>query len=67
MCLYDIAAKYNKLLEAACAHIDGNIYDIVERGAAGQLKLDLPDQSRGCSLASTSTHKIRMGSANVLV
>ena len=44
MCLYDIAAKYNKLLEAAYAHIDDNRYNIVERGAAGQLKLDLSDQ-----------------------
>ena len=48
MCLYDIAAKYNEPIEAAYANIDDNRYNIVERGAAGQLKFDLPDQSRGC-------------------
>ena len=31
MCLYDIAAKYSKLLEAAHAHIDDNRYDIEKK------------------------------------
>ncbi len=39
--MYDIAAKYNAPIDAAHAHIDDHRYDIVERGAAGQLKLDI--------------------------
>ena len=65
MCLYSITADYNEPLEAAQAHIDDERYDRVQCGAAGQPKLDLLDQLRGCSIASTQA--IRLRSANVLV
>ena len=39
-------------LEAAHAHIDNDGYDMVKWGAAGQPKLDLSDQLKGCSITS---------------
>ena len=65
MSLYSIAAKYNGPLEAAHAHIDDDRFDMANCGAAGQLQLDLSDQLRGCSIASTKA--IRLRSANELV
>ncbi len=65
MCFYSIAGKYNDPLEAAHAHIDDDRYDMVEFGAAGQLRLDLSDQLRACGSASTDV--IRLGSNNVLL
>ena len=65
MCLYTITAECNETLEAAHVHIDDDRYDLVESGAAGQPKLDLSDQLRGCSIAST--YAIRLRSANELV
>ena len=65
MCLYSITTDYNEPLEAAHAHIDDERYDRVQCGAAGQPKLDLSDQLRGCSIASTQA--IRLRSANELV
>ena len=66
MCLYNIATEYNGPLEAAHAQIDDDRYDMVgECGAAGKPTLDLSDQLRGCSIASTNNY--RMSSANVLV
>ena len=41
MCLYSIAIEYNGPLEAARTHIDGDRYDMVNQGAAGQIKRDL--------------------------
>ena len=37
-------------LDAAHAHIDDDRYDMVECGAAGQLKLDLSDHFLDCSM-----------------
>ena len=65
MCLHCITAEYNGSLEAAHAHIDDDRYDMVECGAAGQLRLDLSDQLRACGIASTDV--IRLGSNNVLL
>ena len=44
MCFYSIVAKSNETLEAAHAHIDDDRYDMVECGAAGQIRLDLSNQ-----------------------
>ncbi len=57
MSFYSIAAKYNGPLEAAHALIDDDRYDMGLCGAAGQPKLDLSDQLRLCSIASTYVHK----------
>ena len=65
MYLFSITADYNGPLEAAHAHTDGDRYDFVECGAAGQPALDLSHQLRGCSIASE--HAIRLGSTNVPV
>ena len=65
MSLDSIAAEYNEPLAAAHAPIDDDRYDLVGCGAAGQPKLDLSEQLRGCSIAST--HAIRLSSANELV
>ncbi len=67
MCFYSINTRYNGSLQVAHALIDDDRYDMVECGAAGQLqlKLDLSDQSRDHSIASTDA--IRMCSANVLL
>ena len=48
-----IATKYIWLLEVAHVHTDDDRYDMVECSAAGQPKLDLSDQLRSCSVAST--------------
>ena len=48
-----IATKYMWLLEVAHVHTDDDRYDMVECSAAGQPKLDLSDQLRSCSVAST--------------
>ncbi len=65
MFLYSLAAKYNGPLEAAHAHIHDDRYDMVERGAAGQFKLDLSYQPRLCSIPSTNA--MWLSSANVLL
>ena len=65
MSLYSIATEYNGPLEAAHDHGDDDRCDMVECGAAGQLKLDLSEQLRGCSIAST--HAIRPSGNNELV
>ena len=39
MSFYSIAARYNGPLEAAHAHNDDDRYNMVDCGAAGQLKL----------------------------
>ncbi len=65
MSSYRIAAKYNGPLEAAHAFIDDDRYDMVDRCAAGELKMDLSDQLRLCSIASTYTSRLR--SANELL
>ncbi len=44
MYFYSIAAKSNETLQAAHAHIDDDRYDVVECGAAGQIRLDLSKQ-----------------------
>ncbi len=68
MCLYSITAEYNGPLAAAHACIVDDRYDLVE-GADALLccwpTLDLSDQLRGCSIASTDTSCL--SSANVLV
>ena len=65
MCLYSIAPEYNGPLEAAHAQIDDDRYDMVECGAAGKPTLDLSDQLRGHSIASTMNYL--MSSTNVYV
>ncbi len=65
MCLSSIAVKCIDPLKAAHAHIDDDRYDMVEFGAAGQLRLDLSNQLRACGIASTDV--IRLGSNNVLL
>ena len=55
MSLYTITAEYNGPLEAPHAHGDDDKGDLAECGAAGQLKLDLSEQLRRCSIASTFT------------
>ncbi len=67
MCFYTIAAKYNVPLEAAHAFIDDDIYDMGRMMCyhTGELKMDLSDQLRVCSIASTTT--IRLRSANELL
>ena len=67
MCLYSIATEYNGPLKAAHVQIDNDNDEMVIFSAAGQLKLklDLSDQLRGYSIAST--HAILLSSANVLV
>ena len=67
MCFIAIATNYNGPLEAAHAHNDDDRYDrydMVLCVAAGQPKLDLSDQLRRCSVASTNA--IRLSSVNVL-
>ena len=61
---YTIAAKCHWPLEVAYDYIDDDRYDMTECGAAGQLKLDLSDQLRRCSDASTKA--IRLSNANTL-
>ena len=51
-------------LEAAHAHTDGDSYDLMECGAAGQPTVDLSHQLRGCSVASTDA--TRLSSTNEL-
>ncbi len=53
MCLSTIVTKYNGPLEAAHAYIHDDRYDIDQFVAAGQPRLDLSDQLRSCSVAST--------------
>ncbi len=65
MCLHSIATEHNGTQKAAHANIDDDRYDMDEYGAAGQPRLDLSDQLRGCSIASE--HAIRLSSANVIV
>ena len=65
MSLFTIATDYNGPLEAAQARIHDDRYDLVQRGAAGQLQLGLSDQLRGCSIAPSNA--IRLSSANELV
>ena len=65
MCMSSITTNYNGPLEAAHAHSDDDRYDRVQYGAVGQPKLDLSDQLRGYSIASTQA--IRLRSANELV
>ncbi len=67
MCFYSINTRYNGSLEVAHAHIDDDRYDMVECGAASQLKLklDLSDQPQDRSIAST--HNTRICSSNVLL
>ncbi len=69
MCLSKIVAMYNVPLEAAHAYIDDDRHDMVEWGAAAQLKLklklNLSYQVRGCNIATT--YPIRLSSANMLV
>ena len=66
MCLLSITAEYNGPLEAAHGQIDDDRHDMVECGAAGQLTLtlDVSDQLRHCSIASTDASRLR--SANML-
>ncbi len=59
MSLYSITNKSNCPLEVAHLRIDSIDYDIVECCAVGQPKLDLSDQLRRCSFASTSTKASR--------
>ena len=47
MSLHSITAECNGPLEAAHAYTDGDRYDLVQRGAAGQPQLDLSDQFYG--------------------
>ncbi len=54
----------NRPLEAAHAHFDDDRNDMVELGPAGQPKLDLSDQLRGCNIISTLA--TRLSSANIL-
>ena len=65
MSFYSIAAKYNGPLEAAHAFIDDDRYDMDSWCAAGELKMDLSDQQRVYSIASTYTSRLR--SANVFL
>ena len=65
MSLCSIAADYNGPLEAAHTHTDGERYDLLECGAAGQPTLDLSHHLRGCSIASTDAS--RLSSTNELV
>ena len=55
MSLYSIATEYNGPLEAAHAHGDDDRCDLAECGAAGQLKLDLSEQLRGCCHGTEGT------------
>ena len=64
MSLHSITADYNGPLEAAHVSNDDDWSDLVECGAAGQPTLDLSEQLRGCSIAST--HAKRLSSANEL-
>ena len=63
MSLYSIATTYIGSLEAAHDHTDGDSYDLIQSGAAGQPTLDLSHQLRHCSIASKNA--IRLSSANV--
>ncbi len=65
MSFYSIAAKYNGPLEAAQAFIDDDRHDMDSGCAVGELKMDLSDQLRVCSIASTYTSRLR--SANELL
>ena len=65
MSLYSIATKHNGSLEATHALSAHDTYDFAKCAAAGWLKLDLSDQLRRCSIAST--HAIRLSSNNELV
>ena len=65
MSLSSIATDCNGPPEAAHAQIDDDRYDLVQRGSAGQLQLDLSDQLNRSSIASTNT--ISVSSANELV
>ena len=67
ICLLTITANYNGSLEAAHARIDDERYDLVGCGAAAQPTLNLSDQLRDCSIASTHASRLRLSSANVLV
>ena len=66
MCLYGITTDYNGPLEAAHAPFDGDTYDLVECGAAGQPTLDLSHQLRGCSIASTDGSRLSGTNERVL-
>ncbi len=65
MCFCAIASKNNGQLEAARGVIDDDRYDMGLCGAAGQAKLDLSDQLRRRSFASTNAS--RLSSVYVLV
>ena len=65
MSLYRIADDYNGPLEAAHVRIDDDRYDLVKCGAACQPTLDLSDQIRDCSIATT--HASRLSNTNELV
>ena len=59
-----IATNYIEPPEAAHARIDDDRSDEVESEAGGKSTLDLSDQLRRCSVASTNA--IRLSSVNVL-
>ena len=59
MSLYNIAADYNGPLQAALANSDDDRYDLVEFDTASQPTLDLSDQLRDCSIASTYASRLR--------
>ncbi len=65
MSFYNKLTELNWLLDAADAPMNDDRYDMVECGAAGQLKLDLSDQLRVCRIAST--YASRLSSANVIL
>ncbi len=51
MCFIAIATNYNGPLEAAHEHIDDDRDDMVQCGAAGQLKVNLSYKLRRCTIA----------------
>ena len=65
MSFYGITADYNGPLKPVNAHTDDDRYDMVELGAAGESLMDLSDQLRGCSIASSQSTRLR--SANELL
>ncbi len=65
ICFFGVTDKHNGSLEAASANIDDDRDDIVECGAAGQLKLVLSYHLRSCNIISINA--IFLSSANVLL
>ncbi len=53
MCFTTICTKYNAPLASVNGDRDDDRYDIVGCGAAGQPRLDLSDQLRGCTIGCT--------------